>query len=117
MSQRPEGEGYHYDMNSQYPNDMKFNMPTVNPVFSNNTNLNYYNLGFVFARITTPSKDILPNLFIQRRNDDGSVSSTKISELSVIKYRRVSPIPNKPVSSIFLVTCLKQANENISSKF
>ena len=61
-------------MNSQYPNAMKFNMPTGNPVFSNNTNLNYYNLGFVFARITPPSKEILPNLFIQRRNDDGSVS-------------------------------------------
>ena len=56
-------EGFHYDMNSQYPNDMKFNMPTGNPVFSNNTNLNYYNLGFVFARIKTPSKDILPNPF------------------------------------------------------
>jgi hypothetical protein len=73
-SERFVSKGYHYDMNSQYPNAMKFNMPTGNPVFSNNTNLNYYNLGFVFARITPPSKEILPNLFIQRRNEDGSVS-------------------------------------------
>jgi hypothetical protein len=49
-------EGYHYDMNSQYPNAMKLSMPTGNPIFSNNTDLNYYNLGFVFARITPPSK-------------------------------------------------------------
>ena len=67
-------EGYHYDMNSQYPNAMKCAMPTGNPVFSNNTDLNYYNLGFVFAKITPPSKDILSNLFIQHRNEDGSVS-------------------------------------------
>ena len=26
--------------------------PTGNPVFSNNTDLNYYKLGFVFAKIT-----------------------------------------------------------------
>jgi hypothetical protein len=66
--------GYHYDMNSQFPNAMKKSMPTGNPVFSNNTNLNYYKLGFVFAKITPPSKEILPNLFIQRRNEDGSIS-------------------------------------------
>lgn len=60
--------GYHYDMNSQYPNAMIFSMPTGNPVFSNNTNLEYYKLGFVFARITPPSEKVLPNLFIQIRN-------------------------------------------------
>lgn len=49
-------------------------MPTGNPVFSNNTDLDYYKLGFVFARITPPSVDVLPNLFLQRRNIDGSVS-------------------------------------------
>lgn len=67
-------EGYHYDMNSQYPNAMMYSMPTGNPVFSNNTELSYYNLGFVFAKITPPSKDVLSNLFIQKRNEDGSVS-------------------------------------------
>ena len=71
-------EGYHYDMNSQYPNAMKNIMPTGNPVFSNNTDLNYYNLGFVFAKITPPSKEILPNLFIQTRNSDGSVTCPRV---------------------------------------
>ncbi|SRR5258708_4582138 len=61
-------------MNSQFPNSMKNAMPLGNPVFSNNTNLDYYKLGFVFARVTPPSKDVLTNLFIQSRNDDGSVS-------------------------------------------
>jgi DNA polymerase type B, organellar and viral len=31
-SERFVSEGFHYDMNSQYPNAMKFNMPTGNPV-------------------------------------------------------------------------------------
>ena len=57
-------------MNSQFPFAMKAKMATGNPVFSNNTNLDYYNLGFVFAKITPPSKEILPNLFIQTRNSD-----------------------------------------------
>lgn len=61
-------------MNSQFPHAMKFSMPTGNPIFSNNTDLNYYKLGFVFARITPPSKDVLTNLFIHKRNEDGSVS-------------------------------------------
>jgi len=37
-------EGYHYDMNSQFPNAMKCPMHTGNPVFSNKKDLNYYNL-------------------------------------------------------------------------
>ena len=52
--------------------------PTGNPVFSNNTDLNYYKLGFVFAKITPPSKEILPNLFIQTRNSDGSVTCPRV---------------------------------------
>nr|QWO71460.1 DNA polymerase [Termitomyces sp. T132]QWO71465.1 DNA polymerase [Termitomyces sp. T8] len=67
-------KGLHYDMNSQYPFAMKNQMPTGNPVFSNNTDLNYYSLGFVFAKITPPNKDTLANLFIPFRNTDGSVS-------------------------------------------
>lgn len=73
-SDRFVSEGFHYDMNSQYPFAMKHKMPTGNPVLSNNTDLNYYTLGFVFAKITPPTEDVLPNLFIQRRNQDGSVS-------------------------------------------
>jgi hypothetical protein len=67
-------DGFHYEMNSQFPNAMLQKMPTGNPVFSNNKDINYYNLGLVFALITPPSKDRLPNLFIQTRNEDGSVS-------------------------------------------
>jgi len=67
-------EGYHYDMNSQFPSAMKSPMPTGNPVFSTNTDLNYYTLGFVFAKITPPSSEVLPNLFLQSRSEDGSVS-------------------------------------------
>ena len=61
-------------MNYQYPSAMKNKMPTGNPVFSNNTDLNYNNLGFVLAKITPPSKEVLPNLFLQNRNENGSVS-------------------------------------------
>ena len=61
-------------MNSQYPTAMKNRMPTGNPVFSNNKNLDYYTLVFVFALITPPSEEVLHNLFLQRRNVDGSIS-------------------------------------------
>lgn len=67
-------EGLHYDLNSQFPAAMKESMPTGNPVFSNNPQLSYYKLGFVFAKIIPPRIDTLKNLFIQRRNEDGSVS-------------------------------------------
>jgi hypothetical protein len=67
-------EGYHYDMNSQFPYAMKNEMPTGNPVFTNNIDLDYYKLGFVFAKITPPTKDILPNLFLQCRDVNGSVT-------------------------------------------
>ena len=67
-------EGYHYDMNSQYPYAMKNMMPTGNPIFTNNKDINYYKLGFVLAKITPPTKEVLTNLFIQTRNEDGSIS-------------------------------------------
>jgi hypothetical protein len=54
MSQRPEGHAYHYELNSHYPIAMKNPMPTGNPIFSTNKNLDYYKLGFVFANITPP---------------------------------------------------------------
>ena len=67
-------EGYHYDINSQYPAAMKQSMPTGNPVFSTNTNLSYYKLGFVYALITPPDKETLPNLFIPHRHSNGTIS-------------------------------------------
>ena len=66
-------KGYHYDMNSQYPNAMLNKMPTGDPVFSNNKDLNYY-FGFVFAKITPPSESVLKNLFIQERDMHGAVN-------------------------------------------
>jgi len=61
------GNGYHYDMNSQYPAAMLNKMPIGNPVFSNNCNLEYYS-GFVFAKIIPPSENKLKNLYIQYRD-------------------------------------------------
>lgn len=60
------GKGYHYDINSQYPASMLNKMPIGNPVFSTNSNLEYYS-GFVmvYADITPPTEDKLKNLYIQ----------------------------------------------------
>lgn len=63
---------YHYDMNSQFPTAMVNRMPTGNPVFSTNTNLDDY-FGFVYAEITPPRRDELENLFIQYRDIKGKV--------------------------------------------
>jgi hypothetical protein len=70
-------KGYHYDINSQYPNAMLKKMPKGNPIFSNNTELNYY-FGFVFAKITPPSADILNNIFIQRRDKRGKITCPRV---------------------------------------
>ena len=66
-------DAWYVDMNSQYPASMKNKMPTGDPVFSNNTNLNDY-FGIVYADITPPSEEDLPNLFIQNRDLDGHVT-------------------------------------------
>ncbi len=59
-------------MNSQYPNAMLNKLPTGNPVFSTNKNLEDY-FGFVYAKLTPPSKDILKNLYIQHKQDNGRI--------------------------------------------
>lgn len=41
------------------PNAISGGMPTGDPVFSNNTDLNYYECGFVYAKITPPSESKL----------------------------------------------------------
>ena len=66
------GKGYHYDMNSQYPAAMLNKMPIGNPVFSTNSNLDYYS-GFVFAKIIPPSENKLKNLYIQYRDLRGNI--------------------------------------------
>jgi len=64
--------GYHVDINSQFPKAMLNKMPTGDPIFSTNTNLEYY-FGYVFAKITPPSVYKLKNLFIQYIDDNGAV--------------------------------------------
>jgi len=49
-------------------------LPTSNPVLSNNKKLDYYTNGFVFAKITRPTGDKLPNLFLPFIMEDGSIS-------------------------------------------
>jgi len=66
------GKAYHYDMNSQYSAAMLNKMPIGNPVFSTNTNLDYYS-GFVYAEIIPPKEEKLKNLYIQYRGDKGRV--------------------------------------------
>lgn len=72
------GKGYHYDINSQYPASMLNKMPIGNPVFSTNSNLDYYS-GFVYANISPPSEDKLKNLYIQYRDEKGRVSCPRSS--------------------------------------
>jgi DNA polymerase type B, organellar and viral len=51
--------GYHYDMNSQYPNAMLKDMPTGNPILTTEKDLNKL-FGFTYGTITPPSEDQLP---------------------------------------------------------
>jgi hypothetical protein len=65
--------GFHYDVNYQYPNAMLKRMPTGDPIFSTNNNLDNY-FGFISAKIIPPSVMKLKNLFIQNREESGKVS-------------------------------------------
>ena len=65
--------GWHYDMNSQFPAFPLFfamlkDMLTVNPVFTTKNDLMDI-FGFVFAKITPPNESLLPNLFFQNRDE------------------------------------------------
>jgi len=57
-------DSFYYDMNSQYPNAMLNDMPVGNPIFTNDNNLDDI-FGFVYGKITPPTKEILPNLTIE----------------------------------------------------
>jgi hypothetical protein len=72
------GKSYHYDMNSQYPAAMLNKMPIGNPVFSTNSNLDYYS-GFVYAEIIPPTEERLKNLYIQYRGEKGRVRCPRSS--------------------------------------
>jgi len=64
---------FYYDMNSQYPFAMLNDMPVGDPILSNETNINNF-FGFAYGEIIPPSESKLKNLYIQKRNDNGSVS-------------------------------------------
>jgi len=71
-------DGYLYDMNSQYPKAMTFDMPGGNPIYSTDTNLaNYF--GFVYGEVIPPSEEELRVPLIQSRNPKGSVSLPRTS--------------------------------------
>jgi hypothetical protein len=57
--------GYYYDMNSQYPYQMlNYDMPTGNPIYSYDNDLNNY-FGFCYANIITPKNILIPILPIK----------------------------------------------------
>ena len=68
----PDG-AFMYDMNSQYPNAMLQDMPVGDPIHTNEKDITNF-FGFAYGTIYPPMKDILPNLYIQYRDENGSVS-------------------------------------------
>jgi hypothetical protein len=68
-----EGEAFYYDMNSQYPNAMLNDMPVGDPILTNENDLENF-FGFCFGKVIPPSEERLKNLYIQYRNEDGTVS-------------------------------------------
>jgi hypothetical protein len=72
------GEAFYYDMNSQYPFAMLNDMPVGEPILSNEKNINNF-FGFAYGEIIPPSESRLKNLYIQKRNDNGSVSCPRES--------------------------------------
>lgn len=43
------------------------------PVLTDETNIHNF-FGFAFGEVTPPNEDVLKNLYIQHRNEDGTVS-------------------------------------------
>jgi hypothetical protein len=66
-------EAYYYDMNSQYPFAMLNDMPIGNPILTDEKDITNF-FGFAYGEIIPPSEEVLKNLYIQKRNTDGSVS-------------------------------------------
>jgi len=59
--------GYFYDMNSQYPKAMLFDMLIGNPVLSLEKDINKI-FGFIYGEITCPNESDLKVPFIQNRD-------------------------------------------------
>ena len=105
---------YHYDMNSQYPYAMLNKMPTGDPVFSTNTNLNYY-FGYVYALIIPPSESELKNLYIQFRSDNGIVSCPRTPFYRwIASFELESAIKNKYKTEIICGINFPNALQNES---
>lgn len=58
---------YYYDMISQYPKSMLFDMPVGNPLLSLETDINKI-FGFIYGEITCPDETILKVPFIQYKD-------------------------------------------------
>ena len=67
---------YYYDMNSQYPNAMLKDMPLGNPIFTTENDLNNI-FGFVYGKITPPSRDRLKILTIEHSVDGNIIFPNK----------------------------------------
>lgn len=69
-------QGYHYDMNSQYPNAMLKDMPTGNPVLTTEKDLNKL-FGFSYGLITPPSEEQLRVPLLRQRIDGETIYPRK----------------------------------------
>ena len=115
------GKSYHYDMNSQYPAAMLNKMPIGNPVFSTNSNLDYYS-GFVYAEITPPIEERLKNLYIQYRDEKGRVKCPRTSFIRWIdsielKYAIKDGYTAKIICGITFPDSEKVDSENLFKKY
>jgi len=69
LNSKEINQGYHYDMNSQYPNAMLKDMPTGNPVLTSEKDLNKL-FGFTYGTIYPPSEEQLRVPLIRQRLED-----------------------------------------------
>lgn len=82
--------GFHYDMNSQYPNAMMKDMPTGNPILTTEKDLNKL-FGFTYGTIYPPSKEQLTVPLLRQRID------------GEIKY------PREPYKAMIFTELIKEA--------
>jgi len=69
-------QGFHYDMNSQYPNAMLQDMPTGNPILTSEKDLNKL-FGFSYGLITPPSESELKVPLLRQRIDGETIYPRK----------------------------------------
>ena len=86
--------GFHYDMNSQYPNAMLQDMPTGNPVLTSEKDLNKL-FGFTYGLITPPSESELKVPLLRQR-------ISKIGKDNII-------YPRNPFKAMIFTELIKEA--------